>query len=57
MLRVRQPFFIVSRRGGSKLGKRKNINRHRQAGAMLLDPDYFNNNAAHSSKKFSAGLG
>ncbi|KAK1679265.1 hypothetical protein QYE76_040113 [Lolium multiflorum] len=28
MLRVRQPFFVVHRRGGSKPGKRKNINRH-----------------------------
>nr|XP_051202193.1 uncharacterized protein LOC127315779 [Lolium perenne] len=40
MLRVRQPFFIVPRRGCSKPGKRRNINRHREAGAMLLDVDY-----------------
>jgi hypothetical protein len=26
MLRIRQPFFVVPRRGGSKPGKRRNIN-------------------------------
>ncbi|XP_051201476.1 uncharacterized protein [Lolium perenne] len=52
MLRVRQPFFVVPRRGGSKLGKRRNINRHRKAGAMLFDADYFNNDATHSPKEF-----
>jgi hypothetical protein len=40
-LRVRQPLFGVPRRGDSKLGKIRNVNRHRQAGAMLLDADYF----------------
>ncbi|KAK1669836.1 hypothetical protein QYE76_057995 [Lolium multiflorum] len=52
ILRVRQPFFVVPRRGGSKPGKRKNINRHREAGAMLLDADYFNDDATHSPKDF-----
>lgn len=52
MLRVRQPFFVVPRRGGSKPGKRRNINRHRQAGTMLLDVDYFNDDATHSPKEF-----
>jgi hypothetical protein len=52
MMRVRQPFFIVPRRGGSKPGKRRNINRHREAGAMLLDADYFNDDATHSPKEF-----
>nr|XP_051206936.1 uncharacterized protein LOC127322030 [Lolium perenne] len=33
-------------------GKRRNINRHREAGAMLLDADYFNDNATHSPKEF-----
>ncbi|XP_071680226.1 uncharacterized protein [Lolium perenne] len=41
MLRVRQPFFAVPRHGGSKPGKRRNINQHREAGAMFLDADYF----------------
>ncbi|KAK1618039.1 hypothetical protein QYE76_023556 [Lolium multiflorum] len=48
---VRQPFFVVPRRGGSKPDKR-NINRHREAGAMLLDADYFNDGATHSPKEF-----
>ncbi|XP_051190706.1 uncharacterized protein [Lolium perenne] len=52
MLRVRQPFFVVPRRGGSKPGKRRNINRHREAGAMLLDADNFNDDATHSLKEF-----
>ncbi|XP_071677155.1 uncharacterized protein [Lolium perenne] len=52
MLRVRQPFFVVPRRGGSKPGKRRNINRHREAGTMLLDADYFNDDTTHSPKEF-----
>ncbi|KAK1653322.1 hypothetical protein QYE76_071127 [Lolium multiflorum] len=52
MLRVRQPFFVVPRRGGSKPGKRRNINRHHEASAMLLDADYFNDDATHSPKEF-----
>nr|XP_051201726.1 uncharacterized protein LOC127315263 [Lolium perenne] len=51
MLRVRRPFFVVPRCGGSKPGRR-NINRHRQAGTMLLDVDYFNDDATHSPKVF-----
>ncbi|XP_071678302.1 uncharacterized protein [Lolium perenne] len=46
------PFFIVPRRGGSKPGKRRNINMHREADAMLLDADYFNDEANHSPKEF-----
>ncbi|XP_051190436.1 uncharacterized protein [Lolium perenne] len=52
MLRVCQPFFVVPRRGGSKPVKRRNINRHREASAMLLDADYFNDDATHSPKEF-----
>ncbi|XP_071676893.1 uncharacterized protein [Lolium perenne] len=52
MLLVRQPFFAVPRRGGSKPGKRRNINRHREAGVMLLDADYFNDDVTHSPKEF-----
>ncbi|XP_071683714.1 uncharacterized protein [Lolium perenne] len=46
------PFFVVPRRGGSKPGKRRNINMHREAGAMLLDADYFNDDTTHSPKEF-----
>ncbi|XP_071680175.1 uncharacterized protein [Lolium perenne] len=52
MLHVQQPFFVVPRRDSSKPGKRRNINRHREAGAMLLDADYFNDDATHSPKEF-----
>ncbi|XP_071678465.1 uncharacterized protein [Lolium perenne] len=52
MLRVRQPFFVVPQRGGSKPGKRMNINYHREAGAMLLDADYFNDDVTYLPKKF-----
>ncbi|XP_071683579.1 uncharacterized protein [Lolium perenne] len=47
-----EPFFVVPRRDGSKPGNRRNINRHRQADAMLLDADYFNDDATHSPKEF-----
>ncbi|XP_071681679.1 uncharacterized protein [Lolium perenne] len=52
MLHVRQPLFAVPRRGGSKPGNRRNINWHREAGAMLLVTDYFNDGATHSPKEF-----
>jgi hypothetical protein len=44
--------FGVPRRGGSKPGKRKNVYRHRQVGAMLLDADYFADDVTHSPKEF-----
>jgi hypothetical protein len=44
--------FGVPRRGGSNPGNRRNVNRHRQAGAMLLDADYFIDDATHSPKEF-----
>nr|XP_051190903.1 uncharacterized protein LOC127304246 [Lolium perenne] len=49
---IRQPLFGVPRRGGSKPGKRRNVSRHRQAGAMLLDVDYFVDDVSHSPKEF-----
>ncbi|KAK1620172.1 hypothetical protein QYE76_025689 [Lolium multiflorum] len=52
LILTNMPFFVVPRRGGSKPGKRRNINRHREAGAMLLDADYFNKDATHSPKEF-----
>ncbi|XP_071681385.1 uncharacterized protein [Lolium perenne] len=42
----------VRRLSGSNPGKRRNINWHRQAGAMLLDVEYFNDDATHSPKEF-----
>ncbi|XP_071681603.1 uncharacterized protein [Lolium perenne] len=52
MLRVLQPLFVMPRRGGSKPGKRRNINRHREASAMLLDADYFNDDVTHLPEEF-----
>ncbi|XP_071685217.1 uncharacterized protein [Lolium perenne] len=49
---AQDPFFVVPQCGGSKPDERRNINRHREAGAMPLDADYFNDDATHSSKKF-----
>ena len=51
-LRVSQPFMAVYRCGGSRPGKRRNVDRHRQAGAMLLECDYFAGGATHSPKEF-----
>jgi hypothetical protein len=51
-LQLCRPFVVMPRRGGSRPGKGMNVNRHRQAGAMLLDADYFNDDAAHSPKEF-----
>jgi hypothetical protein len=42
----------LPRQGGSRVGKAKNKNRHRLAGAILLDSDYFAEDAANTSKEF-----
>jgi hypothetical protein len=39
-------------RGGSRVGKAKNKNRHRLACALLLDSDYFVEDAANTHKEF-----
>jgi hypothetical protein len=52
LLLIHQPLFGVPRRGGSKPDKRRNINQNHQVGAMLLDPNYFADDATHSPKKF-----
>jgi hypothetical protein len=51
-LRVRQPFVVVPRHGGSRPCKRRNVDLHRQASSMLLECDYFADDATHSSKEF-----
>ena len=40
------------RRGGSKKGKVANKERHREAGALLLETDYFAENATQTAKDF-----
>jgi hypothetical protein len=37
-------------RGGSRVGKAPNKDRHRQDGSLLLDSDYFADNTTHKSK-------
>jgi hypothetical protein len=44
--------LAVPRRGGLRIGKVKNKNRHRLAGAFLLDSDYFADDAANTPKEF-----
>jgi hypothetical protein len=52
LLRYREQLLVVPRRGSSRVGKVKNKNRHQLAGAILLDSDYFADDAANTSKKF-----
>jgi hypothetical protein len=52
LLRYREQLAAVPRRGGSRVGKAKNKNRHRLAGALLLELDYFAEDAANNLKKF-----
>ncbi|XP_051190679.1 uncharacterized protein [Lolium perenne] len=54
LLRLCQPILalVVPRRGGSRVGKTRNKERHRQSGAVLLDSDYFADDATHTEKDF-----
>jgi hypothetical protein len=52
LLCYREQLLTVPRRGGSRVGKAKNKNRHRLAGALLLDSDYFAKDAANTPKEF-----
>ena len=52
LLCLRQPILVVPRRSGSRPGKRRNKERHHQTGTMLLDSDYFADNATHTPKEF-----
>jgi hypothetical protein len=52
LMRYREQLLAVSRRGGSRVGKAKNKNRHRLAGALLLDSDYFADDATNTPKEF-----
>jgi hypothetical protein len=36
----------------SRVGKMRNKERHRQVGVLLLDSDYFTNDATHTPKDF-----
>jgi hypothetical protein len=52
LLWLREQVNAVPRRGGSRVGKARNKDRHRLAGAMLLDSDYFTDDATHTLKDF-----
>jgi hypothetical protein len=54
LLRLRQHLLAISvpRRGSSRVGKALNKDRHRQADALLLDSDYFADDATHTPKDF-----
>jgi hypothetical protein len=58
VLRLRQPIVALAapRRGGSRVGKKKNKEHHRQAEALLLDSDYFSDDATHTPKDFQRQL-
>jgi hypothetical protein len=42
----------IPRQGGLRVGKAKNNNRHRLAGALLLDSDYFADEVANNPTEF-----
>jgi hypothetical protein len=44
--------LVVPHQGGLRVGKAKNKNRHRLAGAFLLGLDYFADDAANTPKEF-----
>jgi hypothetical protein len=47
----------VSRHGGSNVGKRKNKDLERMAGAMMLKTDYFVDQPTHTESIFDSFLG
>jgi hypothetical protein len=52
LLRYREQLLTIPRRGGSRVGKVKNKNWHRLAGALFLDSDYFADDATNTPKEF-----
>jgi hypothetical protein len=54
LLLLCQHLLAVStpRRGGLRVGKASNKDQHRQAGATLLDSDYFADNPTHTPNNF-----
>jgi hypothetical protein len=52
LLRYCEKLNAVPRRGGLRVGKAKNKNQHRLGGALLLDSDYFVDDAANTPKEF-----
>jgi hypothetical protein len=53
LLRLRQQILVGPRRGGSRVvGKAKNKDRHPLVSVVLVDSDYFNEDAGHTAKDF-----
>jgi hypothetical protein len=54
LLRLRQPILALTmpRRGGSRVGKTRNKEWHRQVGALLLDSEVIADDVTHTSKDF-----
>jgi hypothetical protein len=52
MLNSREQLTTVPCRGGSRVGKAKNKNQQRLAGALLLYSDYFAEDATNTPKEF-----
>jgi hypothetical protein len=52
LLRYQEQLATIPYRGGLRVGKAKNKNQHRLAGALLLDSDYFVDDAENTPKKF-----
>jgi hypothetical protein len=48
-----EKFAAIPCRGGSRVGKAKNKNRHRLAGALLLDSNYFAEDVANTLRNSS----
>jgi hypothetical protein len=53
LLQIRQQLAAAEpRRGGSRRGKAANKDRNREVGALLLNSDYFADDAINTSKEF-----
>jgi hypothetical protein len=52
LLQHQEQLLAIPRWGGLRVGKAKNKNRHQLVGALLLDSDYFVDDAANTPKEF-----
>jgi hypothetical protein len=52
LLCLRAKINAPPQQGGSRKGKRKNKDRQRMQVALMLEADYFGDNATHTPKEF-----